>query len=63
MIRDILYDFQENGEKPDLKNKTEDPFWDPPTPTLIGQAYLPLHALGLVYETDADEVILSVDGT
>jgi len=35
MIRDILQEFFDKGEKPQL-GKNEDPFWDPSNPMLVG---------------------------
>ena len=35
LIREILDDYFETGKKPTL-TKSEDPFWDPPNPIMIG---------------------------
>jgi len=40
----------------------EDPFWDPPNPVLIGQAFLQLEPLGLQFENQLVASILSIDG-
>ena len=45
MVREILDQYFESGVKPETVKK-DDPFWDPPNPILIGQAFLQLEALG-----------------
>ena len=62
VIRDIVDEFFDTGEKPNSP-KVDDPFWDPPTPILIGQAFLPLNSLGYVCDSDVDAAILSADGS
>jgi hypothetical protein len=39
VMRDILDDYFDTGEKPALDHDT-DPFWDPPNPILIGQSFI-----------------------
>ena len=62
LIREMLDDYFESGKLPKVP-KSEDPFWDPPNPILIGQSYLSLSALGFVCDSDLDAAILSIDGT
>jgi hypothetical protein len=61
VIRDILDDYFDSGEKPALDHDT-DPFWDPPNPILIGQSFIQLEPLGLQFENFLDATILSIDG-
>ena len=62
MLRNILEDFHETGEKPQLA-RNEDPLWDPANPMLVGQAFLSLSALGCGIEcATADASLLSVGG-
>jgi hypothetical protein len=61
VIRDILDDYFDSGEKPHLDHDT-DPFWDPPNPILIGQSFIQLEPLGLQFENFLDATILSIDG-
>lgn len=49
MIRDLLEEFFDTGEKPNI-DKNTDPFWDPPKPVLVGQCFLQLEPLGLCFE-------------
>jgi hypothetical protein len=62
MIREILEEFFDIGEKPNL-SKEQDPFWDPPNPILIGQSFLQLEPLSLMFENQLEAAILSIDGT
>jgi hypothetical protein len=39
MIKDLMDELYETGSVPKV-SKLEDPFWDPPNPILIGQAFL-----------------------
>ena len=48
MIRELLEEFFDTGELPQ-KSNNEDCFWDPPNPILIGQCFLQLDALSLVF--------------
>ena len=41
MIRDILEQYYEDFNVPRMKPE-DDPFWDPPEPKLIGQAFIKL---------------------
>lgn len=61
-MRDMVDEYFDTGIKPNAA-KVDDPFWDPPTPILIGQAFLPLDALGYVCDNDVDAAILSADGS
>jgi hypothetical protein len=49
MMKDILNRYYETNQLPE-KNNNSDPFWDPPEPLLIGQAFLCLE--GLPYYID-----------
>jgi len=51
MIRDLLEEYFEVGELPEL-NESNDPFWDPPEAVLIGQAYIKYEALAYVMDSD-----------
>jgi len=62
MIREILEQYFDSGDLPKLE-KSEDPFWDPPNPILIGQSYLSLGALGYACDSELEASILSIDGT
>lgn len=48
MIRDVLEQFFEDGELPQL-TKEQDPFWDPTNPILIGQSFMQLEPLSLMF--------------
>ena len=61
MIRELLDEYFDTGEKPTLSQE-EDPFWDPPNPILIGQSFLSFENLSLYLENDAEVSILSLDG-
>ena len=61
MIREILEEYFDNGILPKLV-KDEDPFWDPPNPILIGQSFLQLEPLSLMFENNLNASILSIDG-
>lgn len=61
MIREILEEFFDDGQLPQLA-KEEDPFWDPPNPILIGQSFLQLEPLSLMFENSLEASILSIDG-
>jgi hypothetical protein len=61
MIREILEEYFDDGTLPQLQ-KEEDPFWDPPNPILIGQSFLQLKPLSLMFENDMEAAILSIDG-
>jgi len=62
MIREILEEFFDDGKYPQLV-KEADPFWDPPNPILIGQSFLQLEPLSLMFENNLEASILSIDGT
>ena len=59
MIREILEQYFDTGVIPVLE-KNEDPFWDPPNPILIGQAFLQLNHLSYFMENVIEAQILSV---
>ena len=61
LIRDILEEYFDTGDLPIL-SKEEDPFWDPPNPILIGQSFLQLEPLGVMFENELSAAILSIDG-
>lgn len=61
IIRDILNDFFDTGEKP-VFDKESDPFWDPPNSILIGQSFIQLQPLAFAMENCLDAMILSIDG-
>jgi len=61
MIREILEEFFDDQKLPILE-KEEDPFWDPPNPILIGQSFLQLESLSLMFESNLEASILSIDG-
>ena len=61
MIRELLEEYFDTNKLPEL-SKEEDPFWDPPNPILIGQSFLQLEPLGLMFESNLDAAILSIDG-
>lgn len=61
LIRDVLDEYFDSGEMPQLSNEN-DPFWDPPNPILIGQSFIQLEPLGLQFENFLDATILSIDG-
>ena len=61
LIRDVLDDYFDTGELPNLSNET-DPFWDPPNAHMIGQSFIALEPLGLQFENFLDATILSIDG-
>lgn len=61
MIRDVLEEYFEEDELPNL-DKDEDPFWDPPNPILIGQSFLQFEPLSLMFENHLEAAILSIDG-
>lgn len=61
MIREILEEYFDDGKLPQL-TKESDPFWDPPNPILIGQSFLQLEPLSLMFENNLDAAILSIDG-
>lgn len=62
IIKDVLEEFFDTGEKPVL-DKDTDPFWDPPNPILIGQSFLQLEPLGYFIENNLDNAkILTIDG-
>lgn len=50
-IKDIYQDFIEDGKVDAKIEKKSDPFWDPPNPILIGQAFLSLANLPLLETT------------
>jgi hypothetical protein len=61
LIRDVLDDYFDSGDLPQVVNDT-DPFWDPPNPILIGQSFIQLEPLGLQFENFIDATVLSIDG-
>lgn len=61
MIREILEEYFDDGTIPILEKET-DPFWDPPNPILIGQSFLQLEPLSLMFENNLEASILSIDG-
>jgi kinesin family member 1 len=61
MIRELLEEFFDTGDLPRLAVE-EDPFWDPPNPILIGQSFLSLESLSLMFENGLDAAILSISG-
>lgn len=63
MIRELLNNFFENGELPDFNDKSQDPFWDPPEPLLVGSSYLQLKNLTVTLENELDAQILSSEGS
>jgi hypothetical protein len=61
MIREVLEEYFDSGKFPHLEKET-DPFWDPPNPILIGQSFLQLEPLSLMFENNLEASILSIDG-
>ena len=61
MIREILEEYFDTAIIPKLK-KNEDPFWDPPNPILIGQAFLQLKQLSVAIDNHHEAKIISFDG-
>jgi len=61
MMRDLVNEYFETGELPDLKQE-EDPYWDPPDPVLIGQCFLRLQNLLYLVENEQELKILSTEG-
>ena len=61
IIRNLMEKYYDDGVAPIMK-KEDDPFWDPPTPVLIGHSYLKLEHLACQIENDDDLGIISVDG-
>ena len=59
MMRPLLNDYFESGERPDFTNKENDPFWDPAEPILIGTSYLNLKNLSYMLENNGTINLLS----
>ena len=49
MMKDLLEQHHDGIKLPE-KNTTEDPFWDPPEPRLVGQGFLCLESLGYLLD-------------
>mmetsp|Transcript_1275 Transcript_1275/g.1527 ORF Transcript_1275/g.1527 Transcript_1275/m.1527 type:complete len:579 (+) Transcript_1275:943-2679(+) len=61
MIKEMLEEYFDTGILPVI-DKHADPFWDPPSPILIGQSFLQLQPLGCCIENEMTAGILSIDG-
>jgi len=61
MIRELLEEFFDTNVLPEI-TKESDPFWDPPNPILIGQSFLQLEPLSLMFENNLEAAILAIDG-
>lgn len=57
MIRELLEEFFDTGDLPD-KTKEEDCFWDPPKPILIGQCFLQLQNLSLMFSNELERATI-----
>lgn len=60
IIKDVLDRFYEN--KNVAKNNNEDPFWDPPEATLLGQGYLCLECLPYLLDNISDITVVGDEG-
>lgn len=54
--------FFDTGEIPKLKRE-EDPFWDPPKPYFMGQAFQKMMSLGYMLDNPSDLVIVGERGS
>ena len=61
MIKDLLDLHYEGGILP-KENTTDDPFWDPPEPRLIGQGYLCLESLGYLLDNPTTLTLVGDNG-
>lgn len=61
MIKDLLEQHYEGTKLPD-KNTSEDPFWDPPEPRLIGQGFLCLESLGYLLDNPTTLTLVGDNG-
>ena len=61
MIRELLEEFFDSNQMPQV-DKDADPFWDPPNPILIGQSFMQLEPLSLMFENNLLASILAIDG-
>ena len=59
IIKDLAEQYFQKGNVPDLDEKEQDPFWDPPEHTLIGRAFLTTKALTYMFD---NPVSLSIIG-
>lgn len=60
IIKDMSENYFETGVIPNLSEK-EDPFWDPPTPSLIGRSFLTTKALTYMFDNPATLPIIGQD--
>lgn len=58
LIRDLVNQYFEEGKIPQV-SQDEDPFWDPPTPELIGKGYLYLKSLSYMLDNPTKVNIIS----
>lgn len=61
MIKELLDDYFESNELPEL-NEEKDPFWDPPEPQLIGQGFLKLLSIAYLLDNPSELIIVSDNG-
>lgn len=60
IIKDMSQQYFETGIIPSL-SESDDPFWDPHTPTLIGRGFLTTKALAYLFDNPATLPIIGED--
>lgn len=62
MMKENVNEYFDTGVSPDFSDKSQDPFWDPAEPVLIGNSYLKLQNMAYVMENDQKIKILNTAG-